>query len=372
MSASTITVPIFVSKPNIADEDFLPMWDVVGAGMKKLTYLELKTDIFSTDALDTEIFFNNAGIIDGDPRLTYDPGLNVMSLGGTLDMTTNNVVNAVFDSTSNVWRTSGTSTLTALTTISRSTNNLDLDNLLITDTLITSSVNLVFGTGADIVFDDAIFRGIFWGADGATGIFQGNLIDELRIKLGGTTRIEFTGNNIRFLNNGSQILSSNSNVKIQLEVTAAGTAQSTIYSTIGTHLFDEHLTIQERVAPVIDSAGFGRLYVNSTGSQLEFRDDGGNVTLLSIAAGGGYLPLAGGTLTGNITIEAKNIITDTTTGMQLWTAAAQKGGFWGAAPIVQPSHIADPAGGGTVDAEARTAINAINALLASTGLSAAA
>jgi len=50
------------------------------------------------------------------------------------------LTNKTFDSTSNVWRTSGTSTLTALTTISRATNSLDLDGLLITDTLITASV----------------------------------------------------------------------------------------------------------------------------------------------------------------------------------------------------------------------------------------
>ncbi len=47
-------------------------------------------------------------------------------------------------------------------------------------------------------------------------------------------------------------------------------------------------------------------------------------------------------------------------------------GFFNTTPAAQPGHIADPTGGGTVDAEARTAINSINAVLATLGLTAAA
>jgi hypothetical protein len=61
----------------------------------------------------------------------------------------------------------------------------------------------------------------------------------------------------------------------------------------------------------------------------------------------------------------------TTTGTKIGINATQKLAFWGATPIVQPAHIADPVGGATIDAEARTAINAINAMLAATGLTAA-
>jgi len=45
-------------------------------------------------------------------------------------------------------------------------------------------------------------------------------------------------------------------------------------------------------------------------------------------------------------------------------------GFYGTAAIAQPAHIADPTGGAVIDAEARTAINAILADLASQGLQA--
>lgn len=75
---------------------------------------------------------------------------------------------------------------------------------------------------------------------------------------------------------------------------------------------------------------------------------------------------------GNITIsDAKDIALNTSTGTKIGTATTQKLGFWNATPVVQQAHIADPSGGGTQDAEARTAINAINAVLAATGLTAA-
>jgi len=53
------------------------------------------------------------------------------------------------------------------------------------------------------------------------------------------------------------------------------------------------------------------------------------------------------------------------------TTTTQKLAFWGATPVVQPAHIADPSGGATVDTEARTAINAILAWQATLGLTAA-
>jgi len=45
-------------------------------------------------------------------------------------------------------------------------------------------------------------------------------------------------------------------------------------------------------------------------------------------------------------------------------------GFFSATPVIQQSHVADPSGGATVDAEARTVINSILAQLANLGLQA--
>ena len=68
--------------------------------------------------------------------------------------------------------------------------------------------------------------------------------------------------------------------------------------------------------------------------------------------------------------DGANIALNTTTGTKIATATAQKLGFWNATPVVQPSHIADPTGGATVDSEARTAINSILAQMATTGMQA--
>lgn len=66
--------------------------------------------------------------------------------------------------------------------------------------------------------------------------------------------------------------------------------------------------------------------------------------------------------------EGKNVVLGTVTGTTFGTAAAQKMGFWGIAGVIQPTHVADPAGGTTVDAEARTAIIAILSRLETVGM----
>ena len=72
-----------------------------------------------------------------------------------------------------------------------------------------------------------------------------------------------------------------------------------------------------------------------------------------------------------ITLGVTNITLDTTTGTKLGAATNQKLGFWNATPVIQQAHIADAAGGGTIDAESRAAIASINALCATLGLTAA-
>lgn len=62
--------------------------------------------------------------------------------------------------------------------------------------------------------------------------------------------------------------------------------------------------------------------------------------------------------TGNITVQGTLTHTGTTVG------------FYSATPVAQASHIANPTGGATQDAEARTAINAILVVLENLGLTA--
>jgi len=125
-----------------------------------------------------------------------------------------------------------------------------------------------------------------------------------------------------------------------------------------------------------DSSAVVLAYISPTGSALfgdkvAFTQTDGNEYIDSLADG--YLDIGATTqirMLADTYIGAKNIVTDTTTGTQLGTSSTQKIALFGATPVVQPAHIADPTGGATVDAEARTAINSINALLATLGLTA--
>lgn len=76
------------------------------------------------------------------------------------------------------------------------------------------------------------------------------------------------------------------------------------------------------------------------------------------------------TLGGNLDLDDKNLSTGTSTGSQIGTAAAQKLGFFGATPVVQPAHIDNPSGGATVDTECRVALSSLLAQQAQLGLQA--
>ena len=55
-------------------------------------------------------------------------------------------------------------------------------------------------------------------------------------------------------------------------------------------------------------------------------------------------------------------------GIKIGSATSSLLGFYGATPVDRPATVADPAGGGTIDAEARTAINDIIDRLQELGL----
>ena len=66
--------------------------------------------------------------------------------------------------------------------------------------------------------------------------------------------------------------------------------------------------------------------------------------------------------------DACNLVFNTTTGTKIGTATTQKLGFYNATPIVQGASVADASGGAVIDAEARTAINALISRIESLGL----
>lgn len=67
-------------------------------------------------------------------------------------------------------------------------------------------------------------------------------------------------------------------------------------------------------------------------------------------------------------IGAEAAGTGTLRGFKIGTATTSLLGFYGVTPVDQPATVADPAGGGTIDTEARTAINAIIDRLQELGL----
>ena len=69
--------------------------------------------------------------------------------------------------------------------------------------------------------------------------------------------------------------------------------------------------------------------------------------------------------------DAGNVIVNATTGTKIGTATTQKLGFYNATPVVQPTAVTAPVDGAVIDAEARTAINAIITKLETLGLLAA-
>jgi len=73
------------------------------------------------------------------------------------------------------------------------------------------------------------------------------------------------------------------------------------------------------------------------------------------------------TFTADLTITDADIVLSTVTGTEIGTAATQKLGLWGATPVVQQVHVANP----TDLASCIVAITAINAKDAVTGLTAA-
>lgn len=67
-------------------------------------------------------------------------------------------------------------------------------------------------------------------------------------------------------------------------------------------------------------------------------------------------------------LDGRSIQVGLTTGSQIATSDDQKLAFHNQTPCVRANHIADPSGGGTQDAEARTAVNAILVALENKGI----
>lgn len=80
-----------------------------------------------------------------------------------------------------------------------------------------------------------------------------------------------------------------------------------------------------------NAAGATAVFTTSVSTPIVAAADG--TSALTFTASTGAVALSGASLT----VSAKNIITDTTTGMKIGTATTQKLGFYNATPVVQPA-----------------------------------
>ena len=113
-------------------------------------------------------------------------------------------------------------------------------------------------------------------------------------------------------------------------------------------------------------------YIQLSGNEASFT---GRVDIRAGNVAGAYITFqAGGAerlrldSTALTVTDAVNIVIGSTTGTKIGTATTQKLGLWNATPVVQPTGIVDVSGGATVDAEVRTAFNALLAKLEAVGL----
>lgn len=124
-----------------------------------------------------------------------------------------------------------------------------------------------------------------------------------------------------------------------------------------------------------DSAAAGTTYGLANAGLGTMTHDGGSGILIGT---GTSLPLQFGTNSlvrvtitgaGVVTLaDAVDIAVNATTGTKIGTATTQKLSVYNATPIAQGAAVADAAGGAVVDAEARTALNALLARIRAFGI----
>lgn len=118
----------------------------------------------------------------------------------------------------------------------------------------------------------------------------------------------------------------------------------------------------------------GQIVVASSGISTAKITGGGSTTGIAFTSTTGVGFVVGGAsvfdaTAATLTIaDGVNIAVNATTGTKIGTATTQKIAFFNATPVVQGASVADATGGAIIDAEARTAINALISRIEATGL----
>lgn len=208
-----------------------------------------------------------------------------------------------------------------------------------------TAVRLGAGTTAGVAWNGA--GSITWPSDGVMQLRNDSSTNFNRLQFGGTTN---SFNAIgRDAVNGFTLQSAAATATWNDASTAAsGTvANRYLFGLAAPTLSSTNATVTYTVASSIYLGGAPVAGTNVTiGTSYALAIAAGNIGLLS----------------------ANNIVLDTVTGTKIGTATAQKLAFYNATPIVQGASVADASGGAVIDAEARTAINALISRIEATGL----
>jgi hypothetical protein len=153
------------------------------------------------------------------------------------------------------------------------------------------------------------------------------------------------------------------------------TGQSTTLVGWAGNCFMRPINASAGVLTLLNAAldGFNRLQFGGTTSSFPALKRDSTAIHIRLADDSAFAPLscAALTLNGNLDASTRDIVTDTTTGTKIGTVASQKIGFFGATPVDRPATVSKPdpfQESGTVDADARTAVNAVIDRLQELGL----
>lgn len=139
------------------------------------------------------------------------------------------------------------------------------------------------------------------------------------------------------------------------EASAVTTVRARLISRVTTHQPAPDVTAQLTSAtlPVLifnGATGANEIRVpTNLADALSLESTAGDIVVVDTTTGAVAITIttsaaAGLTLAGHVTVgDAKNVILNATTGTKIGTATGQKLGFWNATPVVQPTHVTDPA-----------------------------
>lgn len=284
---------------------------------------------------------------------------------------------------------SGTAAVTTLTAAARTVLDDTTVGAMLTTLGGAPAASPTFTGVATFAAGTAAAPSITFTGDTNTGIYS-DTADTIRFSTGGTLRATFAGTpnltltaasatDVPLVAKGAAAQSGNLQEWQNSSGTVVGAVGATGTGTFAS-LYSLYLQHTSGSGPYITTGSTALRIDNRTtttnipliirgmaaqsGNLQQWQDS--SATVLASVSSAGLGSFAGVTLT-----DATDLVVGSTTGTKIGTATTQKIGFYNATPVVQQTNVTNPTGGATVDAEARTAIDAILSRLETLGLFAA-